>query len=104
MKTRLACAAALVFAQFAATSALAEQTATQFRTAEPQSFTAAELERYGLSAADVERAVGVQEDGYRLMVLTSEEAEAYTAGVTDSQWIMLGILAGVIVIAVAVSD
>ena len=46
----------------------------------------------------------LQNQGYEIRVLSQEEAAQYQAGITDSQWIWLGILAGVIVIAVAVSD
>lgn len=104
MKSRFASALALgiVLAPMAAAPVLAEQ-ASQFRTAAPQAFTAEELERYGLDASAADRAVALQDQGYEIQVLTAEEADQYTAGLTDTQWIMLGILAGVIVIAVAVA-
>ncbi len=101
MKSRLGPIVALSFAL--ATIAAPAAAETPFRTAEPQTFTADELQAYGLDAATTERALAYQEDGYQVMVLSEEEAEAYTAGITDSQWIWLGILAGVIIIAVAVS-
>jgi hypothetical protein len=37
------------------------------------------------------------------MVMTPEEAAQYTAGMTDSEWLLVGILAAAIVIAVAVA-
>jgi hypothetical protein len=46
----------------------------------------------------------LQDQGYEIRVLSEDEAAQYQAGITDSQWIWLGILAGVIVIAVAVAD
>jgi hypothetical protein len=46
----------------------------------------------------------LQAQGYEIRVLSAEEAQQYQAGITDNQWIWIGILVGVIVIAVAVSD
>jgi len=37
-------------------------------------------------------------------VLSREEAAKHQAGITDNQWVLLGILAGVVIIAVAVAD
>lgn len=107
MKNRLAAVAALVAALGHAAItpvAFAEEAAAPFRTAAAQTFSAEDLQRYGLDAAASERAVALQEEGYQVHVLTPEEAEQYTAGITDNQWLLLGILAGVIVIAVAVAD
>lgn len=106
MKSRLIRAVAISFAlaQIAAAPAYAEEAAAQFRTAAPQTFSAQDLQRYGLSAEASNRAVALQDQGYQVMVLTPEEAQQYQAGITDNQWLLLGILAGVIVIAVAVAD
>jgi hypothetical protein len=105
MKARLASALALslVFTQVVAMPAYAEQ-AAQFRTVAPQQFSAQDLQAYGFAAGDAQRMAGYQDNGYRLMVLTPEEAAKYRAGITDNQWLLLGILAAVIVIAVAVAD
>lgn len=105
MKSHLAAVAALglAFAQLAAAPAYAEQAGTQFRTAAPQTFSAQDLQRYGLDASAANRAVDLQRQGYQIKVLTPEEAQQYQAGITNNQWIWLGILAGVIIIAVAVS-
>lgn len=96
--------ASAVALSFALATMAAPAAAQEFRTAEPQSFSANELQQYGLDAATTERAVELQNQGYEIRVLSADEAEQYQAGVTDSQWIWLGILAGVIVIAVAVAD
>jgi len=106
MKARLASALALslAFTQIAAMPAYAGESTAQFRTAAPQAFSAADLQAYGLSAAQSDRAARLQADGYRIMVLSPEEAKAYQAGITDNQWLLIGILAAVIVIAVAVGD
>lgn len=101
MKSRFIGAAALAFA-LAATSAYAET--AQFRSAAPQTFTSQELQSYGLDANASARAAQLQEQGYEIRVLSREEAEQYQAGITDNQWLLIGILAAVVVIAVAVAD
>lgn len=98
-----AIALSFAFASVAAPAANAQEAAA-FRTAAPQAFSASELERYGLDAAAAQRAVDLQSQGYEIRVLTPEEAAQYQAGITDNQWLMIGILAAVIVIAVAVAD
>lgn len=106
MKSRLAGAAvALGFAamQIVAMPAYAEQ-ASPFRAPAAQTFSSQDLQRYGLDRAASDRAVALQEQGYQVRVLSAAEADQYKAGITDNQWLLLGILAGVIVIAVAVSD
>jgi hypothetical protein len=103
MKSRLLSAVALSLALTAA-PAFAGESAAPFRTAAPQTFSADELQAYGLDAQAAERAVALQDQGYEVRVLSEEEAAAYQAGITDNQWLLLGILAGVIVIAVAVAD
>lgn len=97
--------ATAVAVSFALTSIAAPAFAeTSFRTAAPQTFSAQELQQYGLDAAATERAIDLQNQGYEIRVLSEDEAAQYQAGITDNQWLMLGILAGVIIIAVAVSD
>jgi len=93
-----ALAAALAASQIAvpAHAQTAEEPA-QFRTAEPQTFTAEELQAYGLSSEDAARAVALQQEGYRIVALTPEEADAYTAGaISQTEWILIGI--GVLII------
>lgn len=104
MKSRLVSALALSFvlAPIAAAPALAEQPAA-FRTAAPQAFSADDMQRYGLSDAQTARAMDLQEQGYELMVMTPEEADQYTAGLTDQELLLVAILVGVVVIAVAVA-
>ena len=111
MKTKLLSAVALSFAvcQAAAVPAIAEEAAvqepaTEFRTVERQAFTTDDLQRYGLSAEDADLAIAYQQDGYELKVLSHEEAEQYTAGITDHEWLLIGILVAVVVIAVSVAD
>jgi Flp pilus assembly protein TadB len=102
MIRRFATAVAVSFALSSiAAPALAE---TPYRTAEAQTFSAQELQAYGLDAATTQRAVDLQNQGYEIRMISEEEAAQYQAGITDNQWIWLGILAGVIVIAVVVAD
>lgn len=75
---------------------------TAFRSVAPQNFSSQELQQYGLDATSTERAIDLQRQGYDIRVLSEAEAANYRAGMTDSQWLLIGILAGVIVIAVAV--
>lgn len=103
MMKRIAATVAFSFALSSVTApAFAEEAA--FRTAAPQTFSSSELQAYGLSADETERAVALQDQGYQIRVMSEEEAAQYQAGVTDNQWLLIGILAGVIVIAVAVAD
>lgn len=102
MIRRFATAVAVTFAlSTIAAPAFAD---TTFRTAEPQAFSAQELQQYGLDASATERAIDLQNQGYEIRVLSEDEAAQYQAGITDNQWLLLGILAGVIIIAVAVAD
>lgn len=102
MVRRFATAVAVSFAlSTIAASAFAE---TPYRTAEAQTFSAQELQAYGLDSATTQRAVDLQNQGYEIRMISEEEAAQYQAGITDNQWIWLGILAGVVVIAVAVAD
>lgn len=99
-----AVALSFALASFAAMPVAYAEDAASFRTAAPQTFSADELQQYGLDAAATERAMQLQDQGYEIRVLSAEEAQQYQAGITDNQWIWIGILVGVIVIAVAVSD
>jgi hypothetical protein len=101
MKSRFIGAAALAFA-LATSSAFAET--AQFRSAAPQTFTAQDLQSYGLDESATARATSLQDQGYEIRVLSADEADQVQAGITDNQWLLIGILAGVVVIAVAVAD
>src|SRR5512145_1473075 len=90
MKIRSICAAAagLALAPYGA-AAYAEEPPAQFRMVAPQSFTAEDLERYGLDAEAAERGVALQQQGYKIVALTPEQAEAYTAGnISTQEWIL----------------
>lgn len=99
MLLRFLCAVTLSLAlvQFPASARAQSEQAAPFRAIEPQDFTAADLERYGLTADEAARGIALQEQGYRIVALTPDEAEAYQAGaITQTEWILIGI--GVLII------
>jgi hypothetical protein len=96
---RLATALAFAFAfSTVAPSAFAEQA---FRTTEAQTFSQQELQQYGLSATDAAQVAAYQEQGYNVVVMSEEEAQQYQAGITNTQWLLIGLLVVVVVVAVS---
>lgn len=101
-RTATAIALCLAFTQVAVPSALARDTAQQFRTVEARSFSQDELQRYGLSAHDAAQVGAYQDAGYQVQVMTPEEASQVTGGqFSNSQWLVIGLIVIVIVVAVA---
>ena len=94
-------ATALAFALALSTVAPAAFAEPAFRTAEAQTFSQQDLQQYGLSAADAAQVAAYQEQGYSVVVMSPEEAQQYQAGITSTQWLLIGLL--VVVVAVAVS-
>lgn len=104
MKFRMATALALSLAlsSFATPAAFAEQQAAQFRTVAPQSFSAEELRAYGLSSEDAAQVGALQAQGYEVRVLSPEEAQNYSGGISNRTWWIIGAVVVVVAIAVAV--
>jgi|JI10StandDraft_1071094.scaffolds.fasta_scaffold54144_7 hypothetical protein len=100
MKTRIALAAAAMLAASVAAPAFAGE--AQFRSAAPQTFTAQDLQNYGLNAKDANQVTAMQEQGYKVQVMSQEEARQYRAGLSDTTWFILG-GAAVVIIILAVS-
>lgn len=102
MKSRFVSAIALGFAlsQVAIAPAFAQQ-APAYRTAEAQTFSEADLQRYGLSADDAAQVAAYQDQGYQVVVMSPEEAEQYQAGLTNNQWLIIGLLVVIVAVAVA---
>jgi hypothetical protein len=103
MKLRLATALALslAFTQVAAPAAYATE-ASAFRSVEAQTFSQTELQRYGLSSADAAAVGAYQDAGYQVQVVSAEEAQAITGGqFSQSQWLVIGLIVLVVVVAVA---
>jgi len=100
----LALAAALALSQVAITTASAETAATHFRSAPAQTFSQADLQRYGLTAEQAARGVELQRQGYHVQIMTQEEAQRVHGGqMSMNTWLIIGVVA-LIVIAVAVSN
>ena len=93
-------AMSLAFSSVLAPAAMAQE---PFRAAAPQAFSAEDLQRYGLSADDAAQVSDLQRQGYSVRVLSAEEAEQYSAGMSNRTWWIIG---AVVVIAaiVAVSE
>lgn len=97
MKTRSIAVLAGALALTSLSAAAYAETPAAFRTAEPQAFTAEDLQAYGLDSEAAARGVALQQEGYQIVALTPEEAEAYKAGaITQTEWILIGI--GVLII------
>ena len=98
MSTRVICAMAAGLALSAvAAPAYAEEASTQFRAVQAQTFSAEDLQQYGLDADAAARGAELQAQGYQIVALTPEEAEAYRAGaISQTEWILIGI--GVLII------
>lgn len=74
-----------------------QESEAPFRAAEPRQFTAEDMQRYGLTEQEAARGTELQEQGYHIVALTPEEAEAYRAGaMSQTEWILIGV--GVLVI------
>ena len=98
-----ALALGLALSTLGVSAAYAEPVAatTHFRTVQPQSFSAEDLQRFGLDADATARAESLQSQGYRILALTPEEAEAYRAGdYSQTTWIFIGV-AVLVILAVA---
>ena len=99
MKSRFLSALAAAVVMAAAVPAYAETPAaqTEFRQAAPHSISADDLQRYGLSSEEAARGVALKEQGYTIVAVTPEEADAYRAGAISTQeWILIGV--GVLII------
>lgn len=100
MRTSFICALAatsLALGQLAAPAYAQTQETTQFRAVEAHAFTVEDIQRYGLDESQAERAMDLQAQGYQIVALTPEEAEAYQAGaISQTEWILIGI--GVLII------
>jgi hypothetical protein len=105
MKNHLigALALGLALSQFGVSAAYAEPVPApaHFRTAQPQAFSTEDLQRFGLDADATARAEALQSQGYRILALTPEEAEAYRAGdYSQTTWIFIGV-AVLVILAIA---
>lgn len=105
MKNKIigALALGLALSQFGVSAAYAEPVPApaHFRTVQPQTFSTEDLQRFGLDAVATARAEALQSQGYRILALTPEEADAYRAGDYSQQtWIFIGVAVLVILAVV----
>lgn len=105
MKFRVpaAIAASLALSVAAPAAAFAQEAPSPFRSVEAQSFTADDLQRYGLSDEQVATVQSYQEQGYQVQVMTPEEAAEYTGGMSTNNFLaIVGLVAIVVVVAAAI--
>ena len=102
MKLRVptAIAASLALSLAAPVAAFAQEAPSPFRSVEAQTFTANDLQRYGLSDEQIATVESYQQQGYEVQVMTAEEAAEYTGGMSTNNFLaIVGLVAIVIVVA-----
>lgn len=101
MKLRVPAAIAASLAlSLAAPVAFAQEAPSPFRSVEAQSFTANDLQRYGLSDEQLATVESYQQQGYEVQVMSAEEAAEYTGGMTTNNVLaIVGLVAIVVVVA-----
>lgn len=103
MRTQIPAAIALSLALSLAAAPVAFAEAPAFRSADAQAFNAQDLQRYGLATDDAAAVLAYQQDGYTIQLVTPEEAEAYNAGLTNSNILaVVGLVVLVLVVASAI--
>jgi hypothetical protein len=101
MKTRITIAAAIALGLVNAVVTPAFAGEAHFRSAAPQAFTAQDLQNYGLNADKAKDVLALQDKGYKVQVMSKEEAQQYRAGLSDNTWLILGAAAVVIIVVAA---
>ncbi|MFN4184886.1 MAG: hypothetical protein ACK4M6_08860 [Hyphomonas sp.] len=101
MKLRVPAAIAASLAlSLAGPVAFAQEAPSPFRSVEAQSFSANDLQRYGLSDEQIATVESYQQQGYEVQVMSVEEAAEYTGGMsTNNVLAIIGLVAIVIVVA-----
>lgn len=101
MKLRVPAAIAASLAlSLAAPVAFAQEAPSPFRSVEAQSFSANDLQRYGLSDEQIATVESYQQQGYEVQVMSAEEAAEYTGGMTTNNLLaIVGLVAIVVVVA-----
>ena len=81
-------------------AAFAQEAPSPFRSVEAQSFSASDLQRYGLTDEQIAAVESYQQQGYEVQVMTPEEAAEYTGGMTTNNLLaIVGLVAIVVVVA-----
>ena len=102
MKLRLptAIALSLALSLSAPVAAFAQEASSPFPSVEAQTFSANDLQRYGLSDEQIAAVESYQQQGYEVQVMTAEEAAEYTGGMTTNNLLaIVGLVAIVVVVA-----
>ena len=102
MKLRLptAIALSLALSLSAPVAAFAQEASSPFRSVVAQTFSANDLQRYGLSDEQIAAVESYQQQGYEVQVMTAEEAAEYTGGMTTNNLLaIVGLVAIVVVVA-----
>ena len=90
-------ASTLLLANLAVPAFAETEQAAPFRSVEAQQFTAQDLQNFGLTEQETANGLQLQAQGYHLVALTPEQAQAYQAGnITQNEWMLIGI--GVLII------
>ncbi len=101
-----AVALSLALSQVAVATASAETVGAapaHFRTAAAHTFSTTDLERYGLSAADAQHVAALQQQGYRVQVMSRADAErVYGGQYASNTWVAIGAVALVVIAITAV--
>lgn len=96
---RMATALALALSAVAVPAANAEQTASQFRTVAPRTFSGQELQSYGLTAQDSAQIQALQQQGYQVQVIGADEANRTGGQMTTTWWIIGAVVVVAIIVA-----
>lgn len=102
MKLRVptAIALSLALSLSAPVAAFAQEAPSPFRSVDAQTFSANDLQRYGLSDEQIATVEAYQQQGYDVQVMTAEEAAEYTGGMSSNNALaIVGLVAIVIVVA-----
>lgn len=105
MRYPTACAAAAAAALAIAQTAYAETPSRPaFHSPAPSAFSQSDIASYKLDAETAAKAEQYRKDGYQVMALTPDKLEASKAGLNNTTWIIIGVVALVVIIAVAASN
>jgi len=91
-------AGALALAQTAYAGSPAQST---FRSPTPMAFSQSDIASYKLDAATSAKVEQYRQEGYQVTALSPDQLESAKAGLNNTTWIIIGVVALVVIIAVA---
>ena len=105
MKISGACAVAAAAAMLLAQTAYAEAPSrAAFRSPAPTAFSQSDVASYKLDAGTAAKVEQYQKDGYQVMALTPDQLASARAGLNNTTWIIIGVVALVVIVAVAANN